>query len=244
MQTIRSSVLWSDHGYHHGEKGDWGKHTLWERTSNVPFIWAGPGVANGKKSDVTVSLIDMYPTLVDVCGLPKPVQNLEGESLARTLAVPDSAKDRNVLLPHMHPGEYAVINRDWRYIRYGEDGEELYDLKVDPNEWHNLASDPNHAARKAELKKFAPKTFADPVPNQNTRKDLVVKGDTFHWEKGKAITHLLPNICRIPAAQRRHRRRISNEASRGSTPRKKRMYSSLFATTSTRMSDRLVTNTP
>ncbi len=65
-------VLWSDHGYHHGEKGDWGKHTLWERTSNVPFIWAGPGIAKGQKSDVTVSLIDMYPTLVDLCGLPKP----------------------------------------------------------------------------------------------------------------------------------------------------------------------------
>ena len=70
-------VLWSDHGYHHGEKGDWGKHTLWERTSNVPFIWAGPGVAEGKKTDVTVSLIDMYPTLGEMCGLPEPAQALE-----------------------------------------------------------------------------------------------------------------------------------------------------------------------
>ncbi|MCP4811412.1 MAG: sulfatase-like hydrolase/transferase, partial [Planctomycetaceae bacterium] len=135
-------VLWSDHGYHHGEKGDWGKHTLWERTSNVPFIWAGPGVAKGRKSDVTVSLIDMYPTLVDLCGLAKPHQELAGESLAKTLADPKSAEDRNVFLPHMNPGEYAVINRDWRYIRYGEDGEELYDLQNDPNEWHNLAASP------------------------------------------------------------------------------------------------------
>ena len=125
-------VFWSDHGYHHGEKGDWGKHTLWERTSNVPFIWAGPGVAEGARTDVTVSLIDMYPTLVEMCGLPKPRQELEGESLASTLSNPPAATDRNVFLPHMHPGEYAIINRQWRYIRYGEDGEELYDLKEIP----------------------------------------------------------------------------------------------------------------
>ena len=178
-------VLWSDHGYHHGEKGDWGKHTLWERTSNVPFIWAGPGVAKGRKSDVTVSLIDMYPTLVDLCGLPKPRQKLEGQSLAKTLVDPASAEDRNVFLPHMNPGEYAVINRDWRYIRYGEDGEELYDLQADPNEWHNLAASPEHAARKAELRSFAPATFAEPAQNLNARKDLVVDGETFRWEKGK-----------------------------------------------------------
>lgn len=57
-------VLWSDHGYHHGEKGDWGKHTLWERISNVPFIWRGPKIASGQKTDTTVSLIDMYPTFM------------------------------------------------------------------------------------------------------------------------------------------------------------------------------------
>ena len=71
-------VLWSDHGYHLGEKGQWGKHTLWERTSNVPFIWAGPGVAKGARTDVTVSLIDIYPTLVEQCNLPAPHQNTRG----------------------------------------------------------------------------------------------------------------------------------------------------------------------
>ena len=178
-------VLWSDHGYHHGEKGDWGKHTLWERTSNVPFIWAGPGVAKDAQSGVTVSLIDMYPTFVDLCGLPEPDQNLEGESLAKTLSDPASAEDRDVFLPHMNPGEYAVINRDWRYIRYGEDGEELYDLNVDPNEWHNLAQDPKHAARKVELRRVAPATFAEPAEKLNARKDLVIEGDSFRWEKGQ-----------------------------------------------------------
>ncbi len=185
-------VLWSDHGYHHGEKGDWGKHTLWERTSNVPFIWAGPGVAAGAETDVTASLIDMYPTLIDMCGLPKPHQQLEGESLASTLSNPSAATDRNVFLPYMTPGEYAIINRDWRYIRYGEDGEELYNLREDPNEWHNLASDEKYADLKAELRKFAPDTFAAPEDRLNARRDLVVEGETFRWKKGKGNYTPLP----------------------------------------------------
>ena len=152
-------VLWSDHGYHLGEKGDWGKHTLWERTSNVPFIWSGPGVAKNQTTDVTVSLIDMFPTFQELCGLPQTKQKLEGTSIASTLAAPDKAKDRSVFLPHMHPGEYAIINRDWRYIRYGEDGEELYDLNKDPNEWNNLAGENKYARIKSRLASFAPNKF-------------------------------------------------------------------------------------
>ena len=177
-------VLWSDHGYHHGEKGDWGKHTLWERTSHVPFIWAGPGIASGQKTDATVSLIDMYPTFVDLCDLPEPNQKIEGQSLADTLGDPASATDRHVFLPHMNPGEYAIINRDWRYIRYGEDGEELYDVQADPNEWNNLASDPRHADKVVQLRSHAPTSFAAPAASMNARKDLKVEGDSFQWDKG------------------------------------------------------------
>ena len=176
-------VLWSDHGYHHGEKGDWGKHTLWERTSNVPFIWAGPGVAKGATTAATVSLIDMYPTLVEMCGLPQPRQALEGQSLAPTLADPASAKDRNVFLPHMEAGEYAIINRDWRYIRYGADGEELYDLKRDPNEWTNLASRTKYASLKTQLRDSAPKEFAEPKEKWVWRRDLVIEGEDYRWER-------------------------------------------------------------
>ncbi len=92
----------------------------------------------------------------------------------------------------MTPGEYAVINRDWRYIRYGEDGEELYDLRKDPNEWHNLATDSRYADQKAELRKLAPKTFAEPEPKLNARKDLVIEGETFRWEKGSGNYKPLP----------------------------------------------------
>ena len=177
-------VLWSDHGYHHGEKGQWGKHTLWERTSNVPFIWAGPGVANGSTTDVTVSLIDIYPTLIEMCRLKKPHQRLEGESLASTLNKPSSAKDRNVFLPDMTPDQYAVINRDWRYIRHS-DGEELYNLREDPNEWNNLAPHSRYADVIAELRNSAPKHFAAPEAKLNARRDLVLESGTFRWEKGQ-----------------------------------------------------------
>jgi arylsulfatase A-like enzyme len=178
-------VLWSDHGYHLGEKGDWGKHTLWERTSNVPFIWSGPGVAKNHTNDVTVSLIDIYPTFQELCGLPQTKQKLGGASIASTLATPDQAKDRSVFLPHMHPGEYAIINRDWRYIRYGEDGEELYDLNKDPNEWNNLAGEDRYAKVKNRLASFAPKEFAPQAKKLNAKRDLLVKDGSYQWIKGK-----------------------------------------------------------
>lgn len=185
-------VVWSDHGYHHGEKGQWGKHTLWERTSNVPFIWAGPGVKPGATTDVTASLIDIYPTLVEMCDLPSPAQRLEGRSLASTLDSPEDANDQNAYLPYMAPGEFAVINRDWRYICYGDDGEELYNLRNDPNEWSNLAGQPEFTNVIKRLRQTAPKTFAPPQPKLNARKDLVIDGDTFWWEKGAGNYKPLP----------------------------------------------------
>jgi arylsulfatase A-like enzyme len=174
-------VLWSDHGYHHGEKGNWGKHTLWERTSNVPYVWAGPGVARGKTTDVTVSLIDMYPTLVEMCGLPRPPHRLEGVSLASTLRDPASSRDRDVYLPYTEPGAYAIINRDWRYIRYADGGEELYDLRNDPNEWYNLAAKGGRDEVIARLRRSAPTEFAEPGPVRR-KKNLILEGESFRWE--------------------------------------------------------------
>lgn len=176
-------VMWSDHGYHHGEKMHWGKHTLWQRTSGVPFIWAGPGVKRGAKVDSTVSLIDIYPTLIDQCGLPA-VKALDGTSLAPILRNPAVAGDRNILLPGISPGEYAIINRDWRYIHYKDKTEELYNLRQDPSEWYNLAGKSDYEKTKARLRASAPTTFARPGHTRGQMK-LVVEGETFHWKLKK-----------------------------------------------------------
>lgn len=173
-------VFWSDHGYHHGEKRDWGKHTLWERTSNVPFIWAGPGIAQDKTVDASVSLIDMFPTLVALCHL-QDKQKLDGVSLVSVLKDPATAKDRDVLLPGLKPKEYAIMNQDWRYIHYADGSEELYDVRKDPNEWDNLASKEELNGIKEKLRTSAPTTFAPPVKKKDYK--LVLDGDSFHWKK-------------------------------------------------------------
>jgi len=177
-------VLWSDQGYHHGEKFDWGKHTLWGRTSKVPFIWAGPGIAQGQKIDATVSLMDMFPTLVDLAGIGKD-SGLDGMTLEPILKNPTSAMDRDVYLPGMKPNEYAIINGTWRYIHYADETEELYNVKGDPNEWDNLANNPEYIEIKQTLKGSAPESFAAAGPNR-AQLDLVIKGDTYEWKSKNA----------------------------------------------------------
>jgi arylsulfatase A-like enzyme len=173
-------VLWSDHGYHHGEKYNWGKHTLWERTSSVPLLIAGPGVARGEKIDATVSLIDLFPTITAIAGAAD-AQPRDGVSLAPALRDPATARDREVLLPGTKPEDYAVINRDWRYIHYADGGEELYDVRNDSHEWHNLASLPEHRAVIERLLSHAPATFAAPGPEKNQLR-LRTDGEDFRWE--------------------------------------------------------------
>jgi len=131
--------------------------------------------------ETSVSLIDMYPTFIDLCGLPR-TKNLEGTSLAPVLKNPSGAKDRNVFLTSNEKGSYAVINTNWRYISYIDGGEELYNVKEDPNEWNNLASEEKYRPVMDEMKKSAPMVFAPGVTPKNDLK-LVVEGDSFHWEK-------------------------------------------------------------
>ncbi|MBF0198711.1 MAG: sulfatase [Planctomycetes bacterium] len=175
-------VLWSDHGYHHGEKMDWGKHTLWERTSNVPFIWSGPGIAHGKKIEASASLIDMFPTLVEFAGI-KDGQQRDGVSLTPILRNPAKAKDRNIFLPGMKPNEYAIMNQGWRYIHYADGTEELYNVRKDPNEWDNLASHPEHKSIKKKMAASAPEKFALPIKGKDFK--LVVEGENYRWVSKK-----------------------------------------------------------
>ncbi|PAW75023.1 MAG: iduronate sulfatase [Opitutia bacterium Tous-C4FEB] len=173
-------IFWSDQGYHHGEKGHWGKHSLWERTANIPFIWAGPGIARRANVNATVSAIDTFPTLVELCGLA-PDASLEGQSLANVLRQPAQAKDRNVLLCDVLPGGYAIVNNRWRYIHHADGAEELYDVVKDPNEWDNLAPQESYRTVMAELRQSAPKEFVAPGPETNALR-LVTEGENFRWE--------------------------------------------------------------
>ncbi len=173
-------IMWSDQGYHHGEKGNWGKHTLWKETSHVPLIFAGADLPKNKTVGTTVGLIDLYPTLIELCDLPKQ-HKMDGVSLVSSIKEPSSAKDRDLFVPYHERGSYAVINSNWRYIYYKEGTEELYNLKEDPNEWYNLAGKDENQHVIQELQKAAPAEFSpDATPKKNLR--LIIEGDTFHWE--------------------------------------------------------------
>ncbi len=172
-------VLWSDNGYHLGEKGQWGKHTLWQRTTYVPMLWAGPGLAKGAKLDASAMLLDIYPTLVELCGL-KPDQGMDGQSLAAALKNPAAAKDRYAFTIAA-PNEYSVVNTQWRYIHYADGAEEFYNEKSDSPEWTNLATKPEYRSQMDLMKAAAPASFAAPGKKRGEMK-LVTEGENFHWE--------------------------------------------------------------
>lgn len=160
-------VLWSDHGWHLGEKGITGKNTLWEESTRVPLIFAGPGVAEGAVSSRPVELLDLYPTLVEIAGLP-PKDDLEGLSLVPLLVDASLERDRPAITSH-NRGNHAVRTDRWRYIRYADGSEELYDHAADPDEWRNLASDEAFHDVKEELSSWLPAVDRDPAPGSAHR---------------------------------------------------------------------------
>ena len=148
-------VLFSDHGYHLGDKESCVKFTLWEKANHVPFIIVAPGITQpGAVCDQPVSLIDIYPTLVELCKLPeKPY--LDGKSLLPLLKNPEANWDRPAVMT-MGRGNHAVRSKLWRYIRYSDGTEELYNHDEDPHEWHNLAGEPSYHQIKTEHRRWLP----------------------------------------------------------------------------------------
>lgn len=172
-------VLWSDHGWHIGEKGISGKNSLWERSTRVPLIFAGPGIVAGGVSGQPAELLDIYPTLVKAAGLPVRA-GLEGHDLGPQLR--DAAAMRPwPAITTANADNHAVRDVRWRYIRYADGSEELYDMIGDPNEWTNLAGDPYYAATKARLAALAPATSAAPAPG-SAHRTLVKDGAGWRWE--------------------------------------------------------------
>jgi len=131
-------VLWADHGYHLGDKESCVKFTLWEKANRVPLIIVAPGVTEpGSCCDTPVSLLDIYPTLLELAGLP-PKSDNDGVSLVPLLKDSNAAWNHHPIMT-MGEGNHAVRTRRWRYIRYKDGSEELYDHTQDPWEWTNLA---------------------------------------------------------------------------------------------------------
>jgi arylsulfatase A-like enzyme len=176
-------VFWSDQGYHLGEKGNWGKHTLWSETSRVPFIIAGNNLPKGKRVDTTVGLIDIYPTLSELCNLPKQ-HNMDGESIV-PLLTGKVEKDRDLFIPYHERGSYSVINSNYRYIYYKEGGEEFYNRKEDYGEHYNLINDEKNRVIINEMKKAVPKEFRKAATSKNSLKLVFDDGGTYHWESKK-----------------------------------------------------------
>ncbi|MDF1737585.1 MAG: sulfatase [Verrucomicrobiales bacterium] len=163
-------VLWSDHGFHLGEKQHIAKRTLWEESTRVPLIFAGPGISKGKRCVEPVSLVDIYPTLIEWCGLEEN-ERLEGVSLVPQIKEANAAREVPAVSASYF-GNYAVRSRDWRYIRYANGAEELYDHRVDPDEQVNLANAPTSAEVKADLYRWIPKNPTPEVKPLATREQV------------------------------------------------------------------------
>jgi arylsulfatase A-like enzyme len=154
-------VFFGDHGWSLGEKHHWRKFALWEEPTRAPLIWVAPGVTKaGTHSVRTVDFMSIYPTLADLCGLPTP-KHVEGVSIKKLLAEPNTTWTGVAQTTHGFRN-HAVRTPEWRYIRYANGDEELYDETKDPYEWNNRARDSRHAGLKAELSKHFPKVDSKP----------------------------------------------------------------------------------
>lgn len=171
-------VFWSDHGWHLGEKNHWYKSTLWQRSTHVPFIVAGPGVPEHVKNDSPVSLLDIFPTLAEYCGIQHELP-LEGNSLLPFFENPTFIKEKPTLITYQKDN-HALHGPAWKYIKYRDGGEELYNLRNDPHEWTNLASQNTYNNIKSEMQVYLPSHNEDAKP---TKKAFDFDFDTYTWKK-------------------------------------------------------------
>ncbi len=164
-------VMWTDHGWHLGEKHHWRKFALWEEATKTPLMFVAPngtpglpeGTRAGARSNRTVNLLDIYPTLLELASLPANAVN-DGRSLIPLLRNPDAAWQPSVTTYGRN--NHAIRSDNFRYIRYADGSEELYDHRVDPMEWTNLAADSNYTETRRGLERWFPTTNVPGAPRQ------------------------------------------------------------------------------
>ena len=149
-------VLWSDHGWHLGEKLHWRKFSLWEEATHNVLMMVAPGVTKpGQRCGRPVNMVDIYPTLIELCSLAGK-RELEGRSLVPLLRNPAAEWERPALTTH-GKDNHSLRTERWRYIRYSDGTEELYDRTADEMEWDNLASKPRYNRVREQLARWLPK---------------------------------------------------------------------------------------
>jgi arylsulfatase A-like enzyme len=164
-------VLMTDHGFHLGEKHHWQKGTLWEEATHCLLMFRVPGITKaGGKSERCVSLQDIYPTLVELCGISPPGY-LDGRSLRPLLEEPD-APWKSTAMSALYDRYISIRTERFRYIRYADDQEEFYDCARDPHEWTNEIGNPSYAAEIKKLRASVPalSEMSTPMPSKRRRK--------------------------------------------------------------------------
>ncbi len=142
-------VLWSDHGYRLGEKETFAKHALWEEATNAPLIFSAPTLPKGKVVDQPVEMLSIYPTLLELSGLDAYNKN-EGISLVELMQSDKMEKAYHAITTY-GMNNHSVRSEKFRYTRYEDGSEELYDHETDPNEWINIAADQQTETLRQEL---------------------------------------------------------------------------------------------
>lgn len=190
-------VLWSDHGWHLGSKEHWQKYSAWRACTRVPLMMKVPagisaklpeGVVAGGVSDEPVSLISLFPTLTDLCGLPGKAK-VDGVSLLPMLEDPRVMVDPVAITYLSMPGSVGISGKDWRYIRYVDGSEELYDIKKDPYEWENLAEsvDEDVKVKLVEFRGYLPEVFV-PMPGIKVKDLMALKWREIDPEDGVPVS--------------------------------------------------------
>lgn len=161
-------VLWSDHGWSLGEKSHWRKFALWEEPSRTVMIWQVPGITPANAiCERTVDFSSIYPTLCDLAELKKPI-HLDGKSIAPLLRDPTRTWSEPAITTHGRLN-HAIRTEQFRYIRYENGDQELYDTSTDPLEYTNLSDSGKHQTVIDEMSHWLPKVNTDnlPMPNRN-----------------------------------------------------------------------------